>query len=98
MKDTSYTEDWRSLCEIASKEADPQKLLELITKINRALEESHWQSRTNEASFKGDTVLPSTSNSSQYHLDFYRFPAECLAQLEYDCEESLRQAIRSTVS
>jgi L-asparaginase/Glu-tRNA(Gln) amidotransferase subunit D len=38
MKDTSSTDDWRSLCELASKETNPQKLLELITRINRALE------------------------------------------------------------
>jgi len=45
MKDTSRMDDWRSLCELASQENDPQKLLELITKINRALEECHQRSR-----------------------------------------------------
>jgi hypothetical protein len=58
MKDTSNTHDWRSLCELASKETDPQKLLELITKINRALEQCHGQrSRTDEASFTVDMGL-----------------------------------------
>lgn len=38
MKDTrNGSEDWLVLCELASKEADPKKLLDLITKINQAL-------------------------------------------------------------
>jgi hypothetical protein len=86
MKDTSSTDDWRSLCELASKETNPQKLLELITRINRALEECHRQrSQTNEASFKVDTVLPLVSKSSQYDFDLYRFPGECTVAVEYDC-------------
>ena len=40
MTDTSRIEDWRVLCELASKEKDPQKLLNLITKIIQALEQS----------------------------------------------------------
>ena len=31
--------DWRSLCEQASKEKDPEKLMELVRKLNQALEE-----------------------------------------------------------
>lgn len=86
MKDTSSTDDWCSLCELASKETNPQKLLELITRINRALEECHRQrSETDEASFSVDTVLPLVSESSQYDLDLYRFPGECTVALEYDC-------------
>jgi hypothetical protein len=48
MKDTSGTDDWRSLCELASKETNPQELLELITRINRALEECHRSRRQAE--------------------------------------------------
>jgi hypothetical protein len=33
-------EDWRVQCELASKEQKPQKLIDLIMKINHALEES----------------------------------------------------------
>jgi hypothetical protein len=40
MKDTSHTDDWRELCEQAAKENDPHKLLALLTRINRALEQS----------------------------------------------------------
>lgn len=85
MEDTSRGDDWLSLCELASKEADPHKLLELITRINRALEESHRLSRTGEASVKVDTVLLPTNKSNQHSSDSYCFPAEPPAGLEYDC-------------
>jgi hypothetical protein len=65
MKDTGCTEDWRSLCEQASKERDPQKLLELIVQINRALAEPHQRSRTDEASFEINAALLPTIKSSQ---------------------------------
>lgn len=40
MTDTIRSEDWRVLCELASKEKDPEKLTELIAKINQALDDS----------------------------------------------------------
>ena len=40
MTDSNRTEDWRVLCELAAKEQNPQKLIDLIMKINQALEES----------------------------------------------------------
>jgi hypothetical protein len=46
MKDTNGSEDLRVLCELASKEEDPKKLLDLITKINQALQELHQKSRS----------------------------------------------------
>jgi hypothetical protein len=45
-KDTNGSEDWRVLCELASKEKDPEKLIDLITKINQALEEFRHKSRS----------------------------------------------------
>jgi hypothetical protein len=45
MKDTNQPEDWRVLCELASKEKDPERLIDLITGINEALEECHPTSR-----------------------------------------------------
>jgi hypothetical protein len=30
--------DWRKLCELASKETDPEKLYALVEQLNRALE------------------------------------------------------------
>jgi hypothetical protein len=46
MKDINGSEDWRVLCELASKEEDPKKLLDLITKINQALEEFRHKPRS----------------------------------------------------
>jgi len=46
MKDTNGQKDWLVLCELASKEKDPKKLLDLITKINQALQEFHNKPRT----------------------------------------------------
>ena len=31
--------DWRVLCELASKEQDPERLIELVQRLNEALEE-----------------------------------------------------------
>jgi len=85
MKDTSRTDDWRSLCEKASKETDPLKLVDLITKINRILEECHQQNRPEEASSKIDTVLLPINKRSECDYDLYRFPGECAPAIEYDC-------------
>jgi hypothetical protein len=36
--------DWRELCERASKEMDPEKLMELVRQVNDALEErDRWR-------------------------------------------------------
>jgi len=40
MNHTNGSEDWRVLCELASKEEDPKKLLEIITKINQSYRSS----------------------------------------------------------
>jgi predicted Zn-dependent protease len=45
MTDTNGSEDWRVLCKQASKEKDPEKLIDLIMQINQALEESDQKSR-----------------------------------------------------
>jgi hypothetical protein len=83
MKD--HFDDWRSLCELASKEKDPRKLLDLITKINRALEETHRRSQSNQVAMKMDTVLLPTDRSSQYDMDLYDLPGQRPLALEYDC-------------
>ncbi len=47
----SREEDWRQLCEQAVREEDPQRLLELVHKINRILaeQESRELERRNSA-------------------------------------------------
>ena len=67
MPDTNRSEDWRVLCELASKEMDPKKLLDLITRINEALEEFHHKSRSPlnaNAGFYG--VAPIVTRPIQY--------------------------------
>ncbi len=47
MKNTNGSngsEDWHVLCELASQEKDPEKLIALIVKINQVLDESHPKS------------------------------------------------------
>ena len=80
MNETSQPNDWRSLCELASTERDPQKLMELVSKINRALEECHQRDRKPQASFKDDTVLPHGGA-----FDFYSFPEQRAFISDYDC-------------
>jgi len=36
MRNTNESEDWRVLCELASKEKDPEKLIDIVVKINQA--------------------------------------------------------------
>ncbi len=67
MKNIPGSEDWHALCEIASKEQDPEKLLDLITKINRALEECHQQSRVDRTPIKiKHVVLPEQARGFEY--------------------------------
>ncbi len=67
MKDTNGSEDWRVLCELASKEKDPEKLIDLIVKINQALEECQQKPRshvyTNAYSY---SVAPQLSQAAEY--------------------------------
>jgi len=67
MKNTNGEEDWRILCELASKEMDPKKLLDLITKINEALEELRHKSYS-PLSTNGDfySIVPIIPQPVQY--------------------------------
>jgi hypothetical protein len=56
MKDANGSEDWRVLCELASKEKDPKKMIDLITKINQALEELHRESPPLNANAHFDSI------------------------------------------
>jgi len=67
MSDTNRSDDWRVLCELASKEMDPKKLLNLITRINQALEEFHHKSgsrlNANEPAY---SIAPILTQPVQY--------------------------------
>ena len=76
MIDRSRTEDWRLLCEQASKESDPQRLLDLLTRINRALEKSHRESQREHRAFAIDNVLLQSTRAPQTDSRFYSFPPQ----------------------
>jgi hypothetical protein len=68
MRDTNGSENWRVLWELASKEKDPEKLIDLITKINRALEEFHRKARYPlNANAYLYSIAPVLSQPVQYH-------------------------------
>ena len=67
MKDANKSDDWRILCELASKEKDPEKLIDLIGQINQALEESHQKSRYHvNANGYSYSVAPQLSQRAEY--------------------------------
>ena len=45
-------ERWKELCELASVEQDPQKLLELVRQINELLDEKFKRLETSEPTAK----------------------------------------------
>lgn len=63
MKISNGSENWRVLCELASKEKDPEKLLALITKINQALEDSR---RHVDATSPSHRLADQTFRSSEH--------------------------------
>jgi hypothetical protein len=67
MKNTNGSEDWRVLCQLASKEQDPEKLIDLVVQINQALEESHQKSRYPvNANGYSYSVAPQLAQSAEY--------------------------------
>ncbi len=67
MKDTNGSEDWRVLCELASKEKDPEKLIDLVVKINQTLEECHQKPRYHvDANAYSYSVPPQLSQAAEY--------------------------------
>jgi hypothetical protein len=80
------TNDWPSLCELASKENDPQKLLDLIVKINRALKKCRQPRDRQDVSPRTDTELQMTGTiTDRRDFDFYSFPAQVASTFQYDC-------------
>ncbi len=67
MKNTNGSDDWRVLCELASKEKDPEKLIDIIVKINQTLEQSHQKSRYQvEKNAYSYCVAPQLSQPAEY--------------------------------
>lgn len=42
-----HPKDWRELCKLAAQEADPEKLMDLILELNRALDEREKKRKPN---------------------------------------------------
>jgi hypothetical protein len=62
MANTNRSADWRVLCDLASKEKDSEKLIELITKINKALELCQQNPRDHvQANASSDSIGPELS-------------------------------------
>ena len=76
MTDKVSSNDWRALCELARREEDPGKVLELIVKINRALEDCNRASGRRSALVIESVVLPAVvveqSCSHQSEFDSHR--------------------------
>jgi hypothetical protein len=67
MKDANRSDDWRVLCELASKEKDPEKLIDLIMQINQALEECHQKPRYDvQVNAYSYSVAPQLSQPAEY--------------------------------
>ena len=82
MKDSQGSQNWLALCEMASQEQDPKKLLDLISKINQALDE--WnRSRADRAGIKS-VVLPAQM-LDEPKLDLPGAYVPLTLPLEYDC-------------
>ncbi len=58
--------DWRALSEAASREQDPDKLLELITELNQALEEHEKSVHPPQAPRQNTTSLSPASFVSSF--------------------------------
>ena len=65
MESMNRPEDWRELSELASKEMDSNKLLDLVTKLNHALDE-HQQWRYGKNKIK-TTIPPNGTSTAAEH-------------------------------
>jgi hypothetical protein len=55
-------ERWMELCEQASKEPDPERLLELVRQVNALLEEKETRLRSGAGDAESDQVRPCAQN------------------------------------
>lgn len=53
---TEYKQEWMRLCELASKEQDPEKLMELVREITRLLEEREMAMKARKSTSEADAV------------------------------------------
>ena len=88
MKDSNRSDDWRVLCELASKEKDPEKLIDLIVKINQALEECQQKPRSHVYA-NAYSSLEECQQKPRSHVYANAYSYSVAPQLsqaaEYDC-------------
>jgi hypothetical protein len=53
---TEHKQEWMRLCELASKEQDPEKLMELVREITRLLEERETAIKARKSTSEADAV------------------------------------------
>ena len=85
MKDSHGSQNWRALCEMASQEQDPEKLLDLISKINQALDEWNRQSRADRTAIKIKSVVLPAKMLDEPKLELPGAYVPLALPLEYDC-------------
>jgi hypothetical protein len=57
MENTAGSEDWRMLCELASKEQDSEKFMELIQRVIQALDKRDQKSGGLGTQIETETML-----------------------------------------
>ena len=65
MNSTNGSADWRELCELASKEMNSDKLMDLVTKLNRALGEYNQRLRYGKVVI--DAIIPPRTSIAEHH-------------------------------
>lgn len=65
MENTNRSEDWRVLCELASKEKDPEKLMNLVVKINQVLAECQNPHNPVDANTASHSLAPQLSQPAE---------------------------------
>ena len=53
---TEHKQEWMRLCELASKEQDPEKLMALVREITRLLEERETAIKARKSASEADAV------------------------------------------
>ena len=72
MKDNPESGNWRVLCELASKEEDSEKLMELIGKVIQALDECNQKSRK-QGSEAGIEIIAPPRRSTRADTNTYLY-------------------------
>jgi len=53
---SEHKQEWMRLCELASKEQDPEKLMQLVREITRLLEEREMAIKARKSTAEGTAV------------------------------------------